>query len=124
MIDLITYVPDILAMGIEGVEIANNESHELNGLFTVDEGGTLTFNVAKIPVKYITGNSSLCLCRGLTREQLSLSNTIQVIGECINNKYVFDSDESRSIYEDNYDRTTVIIDDVEYTPHYMIGVFS
>ena len=127
--DLITYVADIQAMGVEGAEIAASEDSPLRGLFSLDEDGGLSFNVIKIPVKYISGNKSLCLCRGLSREAIALSTTIQVLGECINNEYVFDSEEAKDLYEATYDTTTRLVDDgeggtFEHTPPYMIGVFA
>lgn len=129
MKDLITHVPSIIAMGAEGRAIAQDKYHPLRGLFTVDEGGSLTFNVTKIPVEYVSGDSSLCLCRGVTREELALTTTIKVLGECINKEYIFDSDADKNTYESLYNTLPVEIDDgkggtVTYTPPYMIGIFA
>lgn len=127
--DLITYVEDIQEMYSEGVAIASDENSPLKGLFTVDDDGTLSFMVTKIPVTYTKDGKSLCLCRGVVRETIELSTSIKVLGECINNEYIFDSQESRDIYESVYDTTTRTIDDGEggstvYTPPYIMGVFA
>lgn len=128
--DLITYVENLDAFTAEGVEIAKNPDDPRSSLFTVDEGDTgLTFNATKIPVYYTSEGKTLCVTRGVSRELIESCETIRVIGEVINNQYVFDSDEAKSIYESTYDTSTRLVDDgeggqVEYTPPYMIGLFA
>lgn len=134
MADLITYVPDLQAMRDEGlslsiatVEVEGEQiPHPASKLFSVDENGDLTFNVTKIPVVYTNDYSqSLCLVRGLSRADFEMTNTIHVIGECINNEYVFDSEDNRLVYESVYDTTERTTEDgYTYTPPYKIGVFA
>ena len=112
----------------EATAIQSEEGNLLAKYFTVEDG-TVSFNVAKIPVTYSNNDSSICLVRGISRAIIESSASIKVLGRCIDNEYVFDSNEAKETYESIYDTTTRMIDDgeggqVSYTPPYMIGVFA
>jgi len=126
--DLITHVSSLLAMAEEAIAIQNDEESALAKYFTVDEG-SVTFNVSKIPVTYSSGGATVCLVRGISRDVIESSKSIDVLGECINGEYVFDSEDAKDIYESIYDTKPRMIDDgeggeFEYTPPYKIGVFA
>lgn len=138
MADLITYVPSIDAMKEEGAllstqtvenDFGEQVPHPLAKLFSVDGDGNLTFVATKIPVVYVSGDSSLCLVRGVDKDLIEQSQSIQVLGECIDNQYVFYTDESKDIYESVRDIMPRMVSDgnggeYEFTPPYMIGKFS
>jgi len=111
--DLITYVKDINAMYAEGSAIASGDNTPLKKLFSVTDVG-LEFNVNKIPVNRTAGGESICLCRGVSRELIGLSTSIEILGECVNNEYIFDTIEHQLTYERIYQP--------EGKP-YMMGVF-
>lgn len=126
--DLITHVTSITEMVEEAISIQSDEGSTLAKYFTV-EGGSVSFNVAKVPVNYSSGGSSVCLVRGISRAAIESSESIKVLGQCINGQYVFDSDADRETYESIYDTKPRMIDDgeggtIECTPPYMIGVFA
>lgn len=128
--DLITHVPSLAAMLAEAIAIQADEDSALAKYFTIDEDGQgATFNVAKVPVTHSSNGATICLVRGVSRAVIESSNTINVLGECINGEYVFDSVNDKLIYESIYDTTSRMVDDgeggqVEFTPPYKIGVFS
>lgn len=112
----------------EAIAIQSEEGNALAKYFTFEDD-SVSFNISKVPIKYLRGGSSICLVRGISRAVIESSESIKVLGECINGEYVFDTDEDRETYESIYDTTTRMIDDgeggqIEYTPPYMIGVFA
>lgn len=128
--DAITYISNLYDFRIESETIfitkGTENEHSAAKYLSKDEEGNMLFNATKIPVHY-KGNQSLCLVRV---EELDLSDVVnmEVIGECINNEYVF-VDGGQAKYESAYDTTTRMIDDgeggsIEYTPPYKIGVFA
>ncbi len=126
MPDLITYVPNLNDMFKEAVQISSNLSHPLNSWFIV-EGDSVTFRANKIPVHYY-GNKSLCLVRGISRSLLSQCKTILVLGECVEGEYIFDSEDSRDIYESLHEFSPREVEGlggepITHYPPYKIGVF-
>ena len=119
-------------MSAEAIAIQGDEENALAKYFTVEEDGdkdSVTFNVSKIPVTYSNAGATVCLVRGISRGVIESSESIVVLGECINGEYVFDSDDTKEIYESIYDTKPRMIDDgeggeFEYTPPYKIGVFA
>ena len=139
MKDLITYVKDLEAMYLEAVtmievqvvdDFGNMIDHHLASFFTVDhDDQTVSFNVTKVPVYYAASGETLCLIRGVSREVLDSCESIKILGECVNQHYEFDSEESKILYETVYDIKEKIYTDEEgneitYLPPYMIGVFA
>ena len=128
--DLITYVEDRQAMYEEAAIIAQDVTHPLYNYFTIDDELQLAFLVTKVPVQY-NGNKSITLTRGLTRELIELTDSIEVIGSHTrgDDAYVFDSPEAEAKCEGVRSTTPYSIDDGEggtymYTPHKMFGVFA
>lgn len=117
MIDIITYIPDLLAFRAEANTNAANGVHG----FAVDEDGVITYNIAKIPVHY-NGLKSLCLVRLMSKEDIDVFDALvscERIGVCEDGAYVFD-DGGEAIYNEVYDQTPT----EDYTPPQMIGVFA
>jgi len=121
MIDIITYIPDLLAFKVEAQ--ANAESNILG--FSIDDNGEVNYNIAKIPVFY-NELQSICLIRLSDNKkewdsasELDVFNsmeTCQRIGACENGEYIFD-EGGKTIYEAVYDTTAE-------NAAYMIGVFA
>ena len=127
--DLITYVADKKAMYDEAVIISADEDHPLCKYFNIDEDLKMAFLVTKVPVQR-NGDSSVSLVRGISRELIALTNSIQVIGEHDGgDSYTFDSDEARAKCESVYSTKPVQVDDGEggtfmHHPPLMFGVFA
>lgn len=124
MIDIITYIPDLLAFRAE----CKAKADDGNKFFTFNDD-VLTYNVAQIPVVY-SGDKSVCLVRLVTDEEVEefdSLNSCQRIGICEDNTYIFD-DGGEVIYNEVYDQApvTTVIDGEEFTctPPPMIGVFA
>lgn len=95
--DLITYVKDIEALKAEAVALQADEESVIARYFTIDDDN-ITFDVSKVPVHRTTDSESICLVRGIARSVLQQSTSIKILGECIANEYVFDSDEDEATY--------------------------
>lgn len=126
--DLITHVKNLENMKAEAIEIQSDKNNLLAKYFIVNEDG-VNFNVTKVPVTYSKDGQTTSLIRGISREIIELSSSMKVLGECIAGEYVFDSDETRLVYESIYNTKTFIIKDqdgnsFEYTPPYKMGVFA
>ena len=126
--DIITHIPDLDAFRAECLALAEDG----NPFFNYN-GETITYKVAKIPVRYNTDfTQSVCLIRLVTQEeqdQFNALDTVNRIGICENKAYIFDSEEDENIYNTVYDQTPVTITDEDgnehtHTPPQMIGVFA
>ena len=127
MKDLITFVPSLSAMIAEAIAIQSDEESQLARYFTVDDK-SVSFNVAKVPVVRTTNNQSLCRVRGIPRNVIESSTTIQVIGEVAGKEPIVFDEGGQDIYESIYDTEPRMVDDGEggqylYTPHYNMGGF-
>lgn len=129
--DAITYIPDLAAFRLEAEEVYKTKGDEVPHSAAVflskDDDDNMLFNACKIPVHY-NGMKSVCLIRTKIPQVLDALDTMEVIGECLNNKYIFVKG-GQDKYEAAYDTSTRMVDDgdgneIEYTPPYMIGVFS
>ena len=97
MPDLVTYVPDLLAMNAEGHAIAADPEHPLNELFDVDDDGNLTFHAFKYVHYY--GMQTLGVAR-VDRAVIEQTTTIQVLGVVNSDgSYTFDSVDAETIYD-------------------------
>ena len=123
MIDIITYIHDLNLFRKEAIECARNDTKG----FSFDDGGSITYNICKIPVHYNgDGIRSLCLVRLLTQDEIGFFDSLKTcerIGVCENKTYIFD-DGGKAIYDDVYDQTPINTQDGTYTPPEMIGVFA
>lgn len=131
MKDLITYIPDLTAFRVEAENIYQTKGTEYENpaaiFLSKDEDGNMLFNTDKVPVHY-QGDQSLCLIRTNEISSLEQITSMEIIGECVDNNYVF-VDGGQAKYEATYDTTTQTYTDeydneIEYTPPYMIGVFA
>jgi hypothetical protein len=123
MMDIITHIPNLDLFRAECKPLAGSG----NKFFSYEDE-KLTYNVSQIPVVYSSDYiRSVCLVRLVTEDEIEAFNaltTIERIGVCENNQYIFD-DGGEDIYNSVYDQTPVIIDeDTTYTPPPMIGVFA
>lgn len=128
--DILAYIPDLLAFRIEAQAAAKN------GVlgFTFDDENNVSYNIAKVPVVY-KNLESVCLVRLTTQAEVDVFNSLsscEKIGTCekVNdeNQYIFIND-GKAKYDVVYDQSTQFIDDgqgnqIEYTPPTMIGVFA
>jgi len=126
--DIITHVTKLDRFREEAIAQAQDENAATGNLFTIDASGSLNYNANKIPVFY-NGNESLCLIRIKNDSALQHLTYLKRLGECVNGKYIFDTDAAKETYERIYDTEPRMIDDgdggqVEYTPPYNIGVFA
>lgn len=122
--DIITYIPNLDLFRAECQTLAESG----NKFFSYD-GEKLTYNVSQIPVVYSSDyTQSACLVRLVTEDEQETFNTltsIERLGVCENNQYIFDSQAQEDTYNSVYDQTPVIIDEeTTYTPPPMIGVFA
>tara|TARA_R100000951_G_scaffold91082_3_gene79410 strand:+ start:137 stop:529 length:393 start_codon:yes stop_codon:yes gene_type:complete len=130
MRSLITYVPDLTGFKERCATVVNTDNHPLSVLFESDENGKSRLKLKSIGV-HKNGNESLTLIQ-ITGEQLvylELFSAIRIIGECINDRYIFNSNKDKKTYErvrgpllaeytdENGDIQT-------YNKPYMIGVFA
>jgi hypothetical protein len=128
MIDLILYIPDTGIFFADAAAILEDKDHPAYGLFALDEEDEVQFIATQTPA-VDDGAERLMITRNVTREQYeSMGAAVQVLGEVINNEYLFDTPADQAIYESIYDTSTQLIDDgeggtIEYTPPYKIGVF-
>ena len=128
MKDLITFVPSLSAMVAEAIAIQSDDESTLARYFTVDDEGGVSFDVSKVPVVRTTNNQSLCRVRGIPRNVIESSTTIQVIGEVVGKEPIVFDEGGQVIYESIYDTEPRMVDDGEggqylYTPHYNMGGF-
>ena len=124
MIDIICYIPDLIAFRLEAKANADNG---IKG-FSFDDDGSLSYSVSKIPVSYnADGVRSVCLIRLIDAQEVNIFESLtscERIGVCENGAYSFD-EGGKDIYNDVYDQTPVELDDgTFYTPPPMIGVFA
>lgn len=123
--DVITHVSDLALFREEAKVLARTGN--INGLSYDAETDTLIYGVDKTPVHY-NGNQSITLIRVESDSDLQHFSHMSRIGECVNNEYVFDSEQLEAIYDQVYDSSpyTINIDGelVTVTPPKMIGVFA
>lgn len=122
--DRITHIPNLDLFRVECQALAESG----NKFFSYD-GEKLTYNISQIPVVYSSDlGSSVCLVRLSTedeQEAFDSLETIEVLGVCENNEYIFNSDDDKATYDSVYDQTPVDMGDGHfYTPPPMIGVFA
>ena len=127
--DLITYVNDKKAMYDEAVLINADADHPLCKYFSIDEDLKMAFLVTKVPVRR-NGDKSVSLVRGITRELIALTNSIEVIGSHDGgDSYTFDNEAGRAKYESVYSTAPIQVDDGEggtfmHQPPLMFGIFA
>lgn len=102
MMDVITYVNDLLAFRAEAIALVG-QTDALGNLFVPQlrydaEDEALHYGVSKIPVHY-SGAESLTLIRIASDAQLQHFNHMTRLGVCADGVYVFDSPEAQATYE-------------------------
>jgi len=130
--DVITHVSDLEAFREEAKILAGAVDDEgsklIPDLFYDPEADELIYGVTKIPVHYSTPES-VTLIRAEDASDLDHFLHFHKLGECINNEYVFDSEDARLTYERVRGPLEVTYVDetgetVTYRRPYMIGVFA
>ena len=151
--DIIYYVDDLVAFRAEAIAILEADPvydedgkeivNPMKKHFMLDENGELVYTVAKTPVQYggqiiipdpeepedTLFNESIALIRVSSAEHVTSMTNGSSLGECVDGEYVFTDGDTQAPYERIYPRETITIDmedggTVDYTPPYMIGVFS
>ena len=128
--DILTYVEDLDLFRAECEALALAD----NNFFSYDEETKeISYNVSRIPVHYNDDyTKSVCLVRLSTeaeQEAFDELTTMVRIGVADAGQYVFDSVESKAIYDTIYDQTPIEIviegeQNIFYTPPAMIGLFA
>ena len=142
--DILTYIPNLDLFRAECKAIAESDPLETNAdgelvnksqkFFSYDEETKeISYNVSRIPVHYNDDyTKSVCLVRLSTeaeQEAFGELTTRGRIGGANAGQYVFDSVESKAIYDTIYDQTPIEIviegeQNIFYTPPAMIGLFA
>lgn len=123
--DVITYVSNLESFRREARKLA--QSGIVKDLSYNEQTDTLIYSVDKTPV-YYQGNESVTLIRVENDQDLEHFEYMERLGECIDDEYMFDNENSKMKYESvvNTIPYTVDIDGelITVVPSYEIGVFA